>query len=108
MTDEWTISTLKCHLTSIQERYENLFNERIQSLKDVVIKNDELNTLKHESMNEIRSQLDKQATTFITKSDIKLVEQRVESLQKLVYIGLGVWLFLQLIIVTVLLFIFKL
>jgi len=108
MTDEWTIATLKCHLTARQESYENLFNERVQSLKDIVTKNDELNTLKHESMNEIRSQLDKQATTFITKSDIKLVEQRVESLQKLVYIGLGVWLFLQLIIVTVLLFIFKL
>ncbi|HUX57091.1 MAG TPA: hypothetical protein VMV77_08960 [Bacteroidales bacterium] len=108
MTEEWTILTSKRYLETRQEGYENLFNERLQSLKDIVIKNDELNTLKHESMNEIRAQLDKQALTFITEPSLKLIEQRVESLQKLVYIGLGVWLFLQLIIVSVLVFVFKL
>jgi len=54
-----------------------------------------------DTMNEIRHQLDEQADTFVTKDELKLVEKDIKMLSRLVYIGLGVFLLLQLILATI-------
>lgn len=59
-----------------------------------------------EGMNAIRKQLEDQAKTFVRKEELALVEKDIKVLSKLVYIGLGVWLLLQLIIVTIITLIF--
>lgn len=60
-----------------------------------------------EGMNEFRSQLTEQAKTFITKKDLELINQDIKYLQKIINIGVGIWLLLQCIIVAILLLVFK-
>jgi len=58
---------------------------------------DEMNR-RLEGMNQIRGQLQDQAKTFVSKDEMKLIERDVKTLNKMVYIGLGIFLFVQLII----------
>jgi hypothetical protein len=60
-----------------------------------------------DGMNEIREQLDRQISTFVSKDELKLTQQEIKSLSRLVYIGLGVWLLLQPIIMFIMTLIFK-
>jgi hypothetical protein len=64
-----------------------------------------------EGMNEFRAQLEKQTKTFISRDEFsateKLILQKVENISKLVYIGFGVFLMLQIIIGVFLTLIFK-
>lgn len=52
-----------------------------------------------DSMNEFRDQLKTQAGTFLTKesseSKIQILETKIESLQKIVYVGLGIFIVLE-------------
>jgi hypothetical protein len=72
---------------------------------------EKINDLKHETMNEVRGQLTDQARTFVTKDfyDAKheVLTNKIEALQKIVFIGLGVWLVIQGIIVAVLVLVFN-
>jgi len=58
-------------------------------------------------MNEIRKQLVDQAETFVTKSELKLLDHEIKSLSRLVYIGFGVWIILQVLISFILSLMFK-
>jgi hypothetical protein len=58
-------------------------------------------------MNNIREQLTEQAATFVTEDEKKLLEQKIDSLSKLVYIGFGVFLMLEIILIFVLNIIYK-
>ena len=60
-----------------------------------------------DGMNEVREQLNRQIDTFITKDELKLTQQEIRSLSRLVYIGLGVWLLLQPIIMFIMTLVFK-
>jgi hypothetical protein len=57
-------------------------------------------------MNEVRAQLDRQVKTFVStekhESDIEALNVKLVGLQKLVYVGLGIWLVLSLILVIIL------
>jgi hypothetical protein len=83
------------------------FDLAMKNTIEVIEKVEKINDEKHKSMNEIRSQLDRQAETFTTRADLKLVEQKVEGLSKLVYAGLGIWFVLQGIMVFILIEVFK-
>ena len=54
-----------------------------------------------EGMNEFRSQLTQQARTFVSQSEFKLhiekVETKIEWLTRLVYIGVGILLVIQIV-----------
>jgi len=58
-------------------------------------------------MNEIRRQLVDQAATFVTKSELKLLDHEIKALSRLVYIGFGVWVILQVLITFILSLILK-
>lgn len=72
---------------------------------------DEKLTLRLEAMNEVRDQLRTQKDTFISRNehdgDINLVQQKLEGLQKLVYVGLGIWLLLQLVLGAIITLVIK-
>ncbi len=92
----WTIKTLRKHFNF---RFKSIDKARKIAKK---LMNERLN-----SMNEIREQLDRQIETFVTKVELKLLEQRFDGLSKLVYIGFGIFIVLQIILIFVLNVIFK-
>jgi hypothetical protein len=92
----WTIKTLKKY-------FDMQFKALSRALKlSRKLMDDRLN-----GMNNIHSQLVDQNDTFVSKEELKLVERDIKSLSRLVYIGLGVWLLLQPIIMFVMTLIFK-
>jgi len=92
----WTVKTLKKH-------FDRRFKENNKARK--LARN--LMDSRLEKMNEVRSQLDRQIITFANKDELKLIEREIKSLSRLVYIGLGVWLLLQPIIMYVLTLLYK-
>jgi len=60
-----------------------------------------------EGMNEIRSQLKDQAETFATKSDLESIEQKIESIQKIINMWVGGLIVLQFILAILVTVIFK-
>ena len=64
-----------------------------------------------DEMNQVRAQLDRQVKTFVSiekfDGEIKAVNQKTDNVTKFVYIGLGVWFVLQIIIVFILVKLFK-
>jgi hypothetical protein len=107
----WNIFSLKewvdLALTSLEQRIEQRFTSTIAEMHKIEKQNDD----KHRDMNEIREQLKDQATTFIPKNEYDLkheiLDNKINSLSKIVYIGLGIWTLLSLLIAIVLLLIFK-
>ena len=87
----WTIKTLK-------KRIDLQFKSNAKALK----LSRKLMNKRLDGMNEIRAQLDRQVATFVSKDELKLTQQEIKSLSRLVYIGLGVWILLQPIIMYVL------
>jgi len=92
--------------------------KEVQSLwdKSVIIQKKNSKALKEakktlnrrlEGMNEIRKHLTDQANTFVTKDELRLVEKDIKNLSRLVNMGLGIWIVLQLILSAVLILIFK-
>ncbi len=55
-----------------------------------------------EGMNEFREQLDRQATTFISRSEYDVkhenIVQKIDSISKMVYIGVGILVVVQVVI----------
>jgi len=92
----WTIKTLKKYF---EQRFDAMDHARKLARK--------LMNKRLDGINEIREQLDRQVITFVSKEELKLVERDIKSLSRLVYIGLGVWLLLQPIIMFVMTLIFK-
>jgi len=87
----WTIRTLKKH-----------FEQRFELEKDARKLSRKLMDKRLDGMNEIREQLDRQVETFVNKAELQLVTQKIEGLSKLVYIGFGVFIVLQVLLVFIL------
>jgi hypothetical protein len=64
-----------------------------------------------DDMNEVRAQLDRQVKTFVSserfEGELKAVNKKVDYVAKIIYVGMGIWIVLQIIIVWVLSLIFK-
>jgi hypothetical protein len=64
-----------------------------------------------DSMNEFRNQLKDQELTYLRKTEYNLNHQnitdKIENLSRIVWIGLGIWLVLQIILGAVIIFLFK-
>jgi hypothetical protein len=86
----WTIKTLKKHFDL---RFKDIEKARKLARK---LMNSRLN-----GMNNIHQQLVKQNDTFVNKDELKLVQQEIKQLSHLVYVGLGVWVVLQIILVFI-------
>ena len=96
----WTIKTLKKY-----------FNLQFKGMSKALKLARKLMNKRLDEMNEVRAQLDRQVKTFVSleKFDgaMNSVNQKIESLSRLVYIGLGIWLVLQLLLSALVIFIFK-
>jgi hypothetical protein len=83
----WTIKTLKKY---IDLRFKDL-NKSIKIAKKLM--NSRLN-----GMNHIHKQLVKQNITFVTKPELQLRDQKIEMLQRLVFIGFGICIAVEIFI----------
>ena len=94
---------VRCEIDHLSDKIairDNLNKDAIEAAKNDI-------NIRLEAMNKVRGQLQDQAKTFVSKEELKLVEKDISMLSKLVYVGLGVWLLLQVIIVTVMSLLFK-
>ena len=100
--ERWNVYSLKEHFDTVMASRDEKFAERINALREIVDKVEKLNDLKHETMNEVREQLKDQADTFITEESFKLqhrlLENKIEVIQRFIYIGVGIWIVLQLLL----------
>ena len=107
----WNIESLKEHFDTVIAGRDELYDQRFEMTKESVEASKIANDKRLDSMNELRSQLNNQAETFLTtevyKIESKTLSDKVDTLSKTVYIGLGVWIVLQVIIVFVMAQIFK-
>lgn len=96
----WTFDTIK-------EHFELKFKAMDKALKLAR----KLMDSRLEGMNEFRAQLNEQVKTFVSVEKYegaqKNLNQKIDSLSKLVYIGLGVWIVLQVVLSFILIYIFK-
>jgi len=83
----WTIKTLKKY-------FDLQFKDMDKSVK--IAK--KLMNSRLKGMNHIHRQLVKQNKTFVTKTELQLRDQKIEMLQKLVYIGFGICIALEVFI----------
>jgi hypothetical protein len=109
--DKWTIPALHEYFDRVTSDLEDKLMITIKKDEEAVKTARESMEHRLDGMNEIRKQLNEQANTFITKEIYEAKHDqlisKVEGLQKIVFVGLGVWVVLQLIISVVLLLIFN-
>ena len=118
MTDREEINDKRWNVFSLKE-YLDLAISSLSDKLNLINQNnaDALNTAKDEldrrleGMNDIRKQLNDQARTFLERNvfdaEQKLTHQKIDGIQKILWVGLGVWLVLQSILVVVLVLVFK-
>jgi len=108
---KWNLNSLYDHLHSLITYVDDKSDLRINATLAEMHKIESINDVKHETMNGIREQLTDQAETFLRKDEYKLahanLQDKLDSLSKVVWTGLGVWLVLQLLIAAVLILVFK-
>lgn len=86
--DEWTVETLRAHLTSLidanDRRYEQRFLDSKEAVQSALIaadrataKAEQSQEKRNEIMNEFRGQLKDQAGTFVTRGDLDLLKEIV-------------------------------
>ena len=116
--DRWNIFSLKEYfdyaMYTLKEKFEDDLHNMDEKHTIIVTNNkDTLNAAKESmerrlnGMNQIREQLNDQAKTFLRidtfESKHELILNKVESLQKIVWAGVGIVLFIQVIIGVVIL-----
>lgn len=89
----WTVETLKEYIDTLIDKHEKFNDQKFYMTKEAVLKSEQLNEKRLDAMNQFREQLKDQSTTFLTK-EVYNVEHRnllskVESVTKIVYIGIG-------------------
>ena len=87
----------KIYTDNVVKSAEEKYVIRLEATKDAVNKAETALTYRLEQMNEIREQLRVQKEDFATKGDMRLVEQSINALQKMVWIGVGMVLVVSLI-----------
>ena len=89
------ISELERSIAVLQTEYE----AHSQYTKIAMDKAETVMNIRLNSMNEFRAQLSDQASTFLTRDNYevnhKLLETKIESLQKIVWTGIGMLLIVQ-------------
>ena len=82
----------------LEEKVALLTREQVRALKKASLEIDR----RLEGMNEFREQLNKQASTFITRDEyqlsLKLVEQKITNLSRILYIGIGIFIVLEVVL----------
>ncbi|KPJ65314.1 MAG: hypothetical protein AMJ43_10985 [Coxiella sp. DG_40] len=75
---------------------------RADAAKDALIKADQIMEHRLEGMNEFRAQLTSQACTFLPRetfeAEHKLLVAKIDATNKILYIGIGIMLVLQIVI----------
>jgi hypothetical protein len=84
-------------IEALEEKLMLAVNLQFKALQTSIDKAEESNRLSHANMNEWRAESKDRMTTYLSKSeyDVKheLLISKIESLQKLIYMGLGaVWI----------------
>ena len=96
---------VKCEITHLEQKMNITNSKNDEALRSA---KDEMNR-RLEGMNEFRNQLEKQAGTFISRDEYtaaeKLVNAKIDSISKMVYIGVGILIVVQIAIGIVLNFI---
>jgi len=99
---KWNVASLKEYFERQFNLFENNINLRFESTKEAVLKAELEMNRRLNSMNEFREQLKDQGFTFLTRAEYdlmhKALNEKVLNISKLVYIGLGIWLVVQIII----------
>jgi hypothetical protein len=94
--------TLKEHFDVILRERDLRYKERWDATETAIVKSEQAIEKRFESVNEFRAQLSDQTITFLTRKEYdlnhKLVENQVSNIQKLVWVGLGVFIVLQIIL----------
>lgn len=107
----WNVESLKEHFDTVMASRDELYEQRFRMTKESVEEAKVANDKRLDNMNELRSQLNRQADTFLTKEVYKIESKaqtdKIDALSKTVYIGLGIWIVLQVILVFILIQIFK-
>jgi len=107
----WNVESLKEYIDTVIARHEELNEQKFIMTKQAVDKAEQANDRRLENMNEFREQLKKQTETFITRdmyfSEHKFLSSKVDSVTKLVYIGIGLISIIQIAIGFILSFILK-
>ena len=109
--NRWNVYSLKEHFELAIDSMEVQTNLGF-ILRDKAIEKAEVaNIQRLDKMNEVREQLREQALTFLRKEEYllndRLLNQKIDSLSKLVYVGLGVWIILQVVLSFVISLIIK-
>ena len=109
--ERWNVESLKEHFDTVMAGRDELYEQRFRMTKESVEDAKLANDKRLDSMNELRTQLNRQADTFLTKEVYKIesksVIDKVDVLAKTVYIGLGIWIVLQVVLVFVLIQVFR-
>jgi hypothetical protein len=109
--DRWNVASLKEYfdfaMYTLDEKLMTIIKKDEEAVKVANIAMDH----RLDGMNKIKEQLNDQAKEFL-KTEVfeakhDLLSSRLEQLQKIVWIGLGIWLVIQGIIVVVLVAVFK-
>jgi hypothetical protein len=110
-TSIWTIPALHEYFDRVVSDNEDKLLLAIKKDEEAVKTAKESMEHRLDNLNHVYAQMNQESANYLKKDifDVshKLVEQKIEGLQKLVYVGLGVWLVLQVIISISLLLIFK-
>lgn len=89
----WNVESLKEYVDTVIARHEELNDQKFLMTKEAVAKAEQSNDKRLESMNEFREQLRTQSETFLTKeiynAEYKFMMSKIDSVTKLVYIGIG-------------------
>jgi hypothetical protein len=112
-----TIS-LKTHFDKVIEDLEKRIDQRFDSMQEAVNKAEKAADERAEKANEWRAQYNQQEEILLRKDEfkaehrilqveIKTIDNKIASVSKLVYIGLGIWIILQVAIGAVLAVIIK-
>ena len=100
MHDENTIS-LKEHINTKFAELEKQLALRDRLTEKAVVKAEETLNLRLQGMNEFRAELTKQAQNFVKQAEFNLhlekLEAKINFLTKMVYIGIGILLVLQIV-----------
>ena len=109
--EQWNVYSLKEYFDLAVKATEKETNLGFALRDKAIEKAESANIQRLDKMNEVREQLREQAATFMRKDEQvandKLIAQRIEGLSKIVYIGLGVWLVVQVILIFVLTIVYK-
>jgi hypothetical protein len=90
---------------------EEKTNIKLNKTSEALTESEKVMDRRLAGMNEFREQLNEQTKTFISREEFfvneRLINSKIEGLSKLVYIGMGIFLVLEIVLGVVLSIVFK-